>query len=175
MKSLTLFSAKTLLQGIKPFVAVNFIPASSLSTQEYNLKPLSVSDLRLFGFSPAIDTRAEFCILSGFASCLNESRFTALSKTYTPYEAQQQMRKMERAMRKQKDLCITTDARGEKGKADFTAASIKLRRQKDIYEDFCKQTGNYTEYERTFVQRYNRHLSGKTGAVTRKQRAAANT
>ncbi len=44
--------------------------------------------------------------------------------TYTPYEAQQQMRKMERAMRKQKDLCITADARGERGKADFTAASI---------------------------------------------------
>ena len=91
-------------------------------------------------------------------------------KTYTPYEAQQQMRKMERVMRKQKDRCITADAAGDKD--TFTAASIKLRRQKDIYEDFCRQTGNYTEYERTLVQGYDRHLAGKTGAVTRKQRAA---
>ncbi len=55
------------------------------------------------------------------------------------YEQQQQMRKMERAMRKQKDLCITADARGKDGKNDFIAASIKLRRMKDIYEEFCKK------------------------------------
>ncbi len=101
-----------------------------------------------------------------------EKPVTYKGKEYTPYEAQQQMRKMERAMRKQKDRCIVADAAGNKD--NFTAASIKLRRQKDIYEDFCKQTGNYTNYERTLVQGYNRHLSGKTGAVTRKQRAAAN-
>ncbi len=101
-----------------------------------------------------------------------EKPVTYNGRSYTPYEAQQQMRKMERAMRKQKDRCILADASGDKNA--FTTASIKLRRQKDIYEDFCKQTGNYTDYERTFVQRYNRHLAGKTGAVTRKQRAAAN-
>ncbi|MGN1339950.1 MAG: hypothetical protein ACI4WS_06625, partial [Oscillospiraceae bacterium] len=72
-------------------------------------------------------------------------------------------------MRRQKDRCIVADAAGDED--TFTAASIKLRRQKDIYEDFCKAAGTYTEYERTFVAGYNRRLAGKTGAVTRKQRA----
>ncbi len=98
--------------------------------------------------------------------------FTYEGRTYTAYQAQQQMRKMERAMRKQKDRCIAAEAAGDKDA--FTAASIKLRRQKDIYEDFCKAAGTYTEYERTFVQGYDRHLAGKTGAVTRKQNAFKN-
>ena len=93
-------------------------------------------------------------------------------RTYTAYQAQQQMRKMERVMRKQKDRCITADAAGDKD--TFTAASIKLRRQKDIYEDFCKAAGTYTEYERTFVAGYDRHLAGKTGAVTRAQNRQKN-
>lgn len=98
--------------------------------------------------------------------------FTYEGRTYTAYQAQQQMRKMERVMRKQKDRCIAADAAGDKDA--FTAASIKLRRQKNIYEDFCKAAGTYTEYERTFVQGYDRHLAGKTGAVTRKQNAFKN-
>lgn len=68
-------------------------------------------------------------------------------------------------MRKQKDRCIAADAAGDT--EAFTAASIKLRRQKDIYEDFCKAAGTYTEYERTFVTGYNRRLGAKTGAITR--------
>lgn len=95
--------------------------------------------------------------------------FTYEGRRYTAYEAQQQMRFMERQMRKQKDLCIVADAAGDK--EAFTAHSIKLRRQKDIYEDFCEAAGTYTEYERTVVMGYDRHLSGKTGAVTRKNRA----
>ncbi len=93
--------------------------------------------------------------------------FNYEGRTYTAYQAQQQMRKMERVMRKQKDRCIAADAAGDT--QTFTAASIKLRRQKDYYEDFCKAAGTHTEYERTFVQGYDRHLAGKTGAVTRAQ------
>lgn len=93
-------------------------------------------------------------------------------KTYTAYEAQQQMRKMERAMRRQKYLCVTADAAGDTD--TFTTASIKLRRQKDIYEDFCKAAGTYTEYERTLVAGYTKSLSAKTGAVTRAQNAFKN-
>ncbi len=98
---------------------------------------------------------------------LDPPQFTYEGKQYTAYKAQQQMRKMERAMRKQKDRCIVADAAGDT--QTFTAASIKLRRQKDIYEDFCKAAGTYTEYERTFVAGYNRWLGAKTGAVTRAQ------
>lgn len=100
---------------------------------------------------------------------LDPPPFTYEGKQYTSYEAQQQMRKVERAMRKQKDRCIVADAAGDN--AAFEAASIKLRRQKDIYEDFCKAAGTYTEYERTFVAGYNRRLAAKTGAITRQQRA----
>lgn len=99
--------------------------------------------------------------------------FTYQGRTYTAYQAQQQMRKMERSMRKQKDRCITAEAAGDKDA--FTAASIKLRCQKDIYEDFCKAAGTYTEYERTFVAGYNRHLAGKTGAVIRAQNRQKNS
>lgn len=103
---------------------------------------------------------------------LDPPPFTYEGKRYTAYEAQQQMRKMERSMRKQKDRCVVADAVGDKDA--FTAASIKLRRQKDYYEDFCKAAGTYTEYERTFVSGYNRQLAAKTGAVTRKQNALKN-
>lgn len=105
-------------------------------------------------------------------AALDPPPFTYEGKQYTAYTAQQQMRKMERKMRKQKDLCITADAAGDKEK--FTAASIKLRRQKDIYEDFCKAAGTYTEYERTFVAGYGRRLGAKTGAITRKQNRQKN-
>lgn len=104
---------------------------------------------------------------------LDPPPFTYEGKQYTAYKAQQQMRKMERVMRKQKDRCIVADAAGDT--ETFTAASIKLRRQKDIYEDFCKAAGTYTEYERTFVTGYNRHLAGKTGAVTRRQNKLKNS
>ena len=99
---------------------------------------------------------------------IDQPPFTYEGRTYTAYEASQQMRKMERAMRKQKDRCIVADAAGDE--ESFTAASIKLRRQKDIYEDFCRAADSYTEYERTYVAGYDRRLAGKTGAVTRKQR-----
>lgn len=99
---------------------------------------------------------------------IDQSPFTYEGRKYTAYEASQQMRKMERAMRKQKDRCIVADAAGDED--SFTTASIKLRRQKDIYEDFCKAADSYTQYERTYVAGYDRRLAGKTGAVTRKQR-----
>ena len=99
---------------------------------------------------------------------IDQPPFTYEGRKYTAYEASQQMRKMERAMRKQKDRCIVADAAGDED--SFTAASIKLRRQKDIYEDFCKAADSYTQYERTYVAGYNRRLAGKTGAVTRRQR-----
>ena len=105
-------------------------------------------------------------------AALDPPPFAYKGKQYTAYEAQQQMRKMERAMRRQKDRCVVADAIGDKDA--FTAASIKLRRQKDTYEEFCKAAGTYTEYERTFVSGYNRHLAAKTGAVTRKQNAFKN-
>lgn len=100
-------------------------------------------------------------------AALDPPPFTYEGKQYTAYKVQQQMRKMERKMRKQKDRCIVADAAGDK--EVFTTASIKLRRQKDIYEDFCKAAGTYTEYERTFVTGYNRRLGARSSWAVRKE------
>ncbi len=101
--------------------------------------------------------------------------FTYEGGTYTAYQAQQQMRKMERAMRKQKDRCITADAAGDKD--GFTTASVRLNRQKYIYEDFCKAAGAYTEYERTFVSGFNRSIAARSGvsAINKEYRIISST
>lgn len=101
--------------------------------------------------------------------------FAYEGRTYTAYEAQQQMRKMERAMRKQKDRCIVADAAGDK--ESFTTASTRLNRQKYIYEDFCKAAGTYTEYERTFVVGQNRSISVRAGkaAIDKEYRIISQT
>jgi len=70
------------------------------------------------------------------------------------------------------DRCIAADAAGDTD--TFTSASIKLRRQKDICEDFCKAAGTFTEYERTFVAGYNKRLGARTGAITREQNRQKN-
>lgn len=75
-------------------------------------------------------------------------------------------------MRKQKDRFVAADSAEDKD--TFTAASIKLHRQKDIYEYFCKAAGTYTEYERTLMQGYDRHLVCGPGAVIRKHNALKN-
>ena len=116
---------------------------------------------------PIIMGLTEPSYTEGELAALDPPPFTYEGRTYTAYEAQQQMRKMERAMRKQKDLCIVADAMGDTD--TYTAASIRLRRQKDIYEDFCGAGGVYTEYERTFVAGYNRSLSSKSSWTIRKE------
>lgn len=99
---------------------------------------------------------------------IDQPPFTYEGRTYTAYEASQQMRKMERAMRKQKDRCIVADAAGDK--EAFETASIRLNRQKYIYEDFCKAADSYTEYERTYVTGFNRSIAARSGvAVIKKE------
>lgn len=98
---------------------------------------------------------------------IDQPPFTYEGRTYTAYEASQQMRKMERAMRKQKDRCIVADAAGDK--EAFETASIRLNRQKYIYEDFCKAADSYTEYERTYVTGFNRSIAARSGVAAIKK------
>lgn len=99
---------------------------------------------------------------------IDQPPFTYEGRKYTAYEASQQMRKMERAMRKQKDRCIVADAAGDE--EAFATASIRLNRQKYIYEDFCKAADSYTEYERTYVTGFNRSIAARSGvAVIKKE------
>ena len=98
---------------------------------------------------------------------IDQPPFTYEGRTYTAYEASQQMRKMERAMRKQKDRCIVADAAGDE--EGFATASIRLNRQKYIYEDFCKAADSYTEYERTYVTGFNRSIAARSGVAAIKK------
>lgn len=98
-------------------------------------------------------------------AALDPPPFTYEGKQYTAYKAQQQMRKMERAMRKQKDRCIAADSMGDV--ENYTVASIRLRRMKDIYEDFARRANSFTEYERIFVTEYGRRLAGKSSYATK--------
>lgn len=98
---------------------------------------------------------------------IDQPPFTYEGRTYTAYEASQQMRKTERAMRKQKDRCIVADAAGDE--EAFATASIRLNRQKYIYEDFCKAADSYTEYERTYVTGFNRSIAARSGVAAIKK------
>ena len=98
---------------------------------------------------------------------IDQPPFTYEGRKYTAYEASQQMRKMERAMRKQKDRCIVADAAGDE--EAFATASIRLNRQKYIYEDFCKAVDSYTEYERTYVTGFNRSIAARSGVAAIKK------
>jgi hypothetical protein len=89
-------------------------------------------------------------------------------KTYTAYEASQKQRQIERAIRKTKRELIAYEAAGLKD--DFTAASIKLRRQRELYRDFSRAANLREKLERTGIYGYNKNISSKSVWVERKER-----
>lgn len=89
----------------------------------------------------------------------NEKGITYEGRHYTLSEAGQMQRELERAIRGSKRKMIGYDELGLKD--DFTAASIRLRRQRDYYTDFSKKAGLLEQGERTHVSGYGRSISGK--------------
>ena len=81
-------------------------------------------------------------------------------KNYSAYEATQQQRIIETAMRKSKRELIGFDASGDK--EAFTTSSIKLRRQKELYSEFSKKAGLKTQLERTQVLDFDRSKAQKS-------------
>lgn len=96
--------------------------------------------------------------------------FTYDGKKYTYYEANQRMRYMERQIRKTKREAVGYEAAGLE--EDFTAASIKLNRQRQEYKKFSKKSGIRPKYERTQEVGYNRSVSSKS---TWRNRQASNS
>ena len=84
-------------------------------------------------------------------------------KTYTHYEATQKQRQIERAIRKTKQEMIVYDTTGLK--KDFTMASVKLRRQKELYRDFSAKAGLRTKDERHQLYGFGKNTS-KTRSAT---------
>ena len=89
-------------------------------------------------------------------------------KEYTYYEAGQRMRYMERQIRKTKREAVGYEAAGLDD--DFTAASIKLNRQKQEYRKFAKASKIRPKGERTQELGFNRFVSGKAASHYRKRK-----
>ena len=83
-------------------------------------------------------------------------------KEYSYYEAGQRMRYMERQIRKTKREAVGYEAAGLED--DFTAASIKLNRQRQEYRKFAKASKIRPKWERTQELGFNRSVSGKATA-----------
>lgn len=83
-------------------------------------------------------------------------------KEYSYYEAGQRMRYMERQIRKTKREAVGYEAAGLED--DFTAASIKLNRQRQEYRKFSKASKIRPKWERTQELGFNRSVSGKATA-----------
>jgi len=87
-------------------------------------------------------------------------------KTYTYYEATQKQRQIERMIRKTKRELVALDSAGLK--SDFTAKSVRLRKQKDLYVDFSKSAKLKTRNERHQAYGFNKPVGSKSSWANRK-------
>lgn len=87
-------------------------------------------------------------------------------KTYTYYEATQKQRQIERMIRKTKRELVALDSAGLK--SDFTAKSVRLRKQKDLYVDFSISANLKTRNERHQVYGFNKTVGSKSSWENRK-------
>lgn len=93
--------------------------------------------------------------------------FSYKGKEYDYYAANQRQRAIERAIRKTKRELIGYDAAGDK--EAFTAASIKLQRQRQEYQSFSKAADLRQKPERQQVYHFDRKISQKAAQARKKQ------
>ena len=84
----------------------------------------------------------------------NEKGVTYEGRHYTMYEATQQQRKVERAIRRQKNRILVDDAAGDADK--LTTDRIRLQRLNQEYARFSKAAGLPTQRERAQVAGFGR-------------------
>lgn len=97
---------------------------------------------------------------------LDPEPFEYDGRTYTAYLATQKQRQIEREMRKIKRELVAFDAAGLKD--DFTASSIKLRRKRELYNDFSDKAGLKPRPDRQGIYRYGKSTSMKSVWANRK-------
>ena len=101
--------------------------------------------------------------------------FNFEGKEYTHYEATQQQRKIERAVRKSKETLIGIQAAMEEAQGslkeslqkDFENWSIKLQRQNQLYVKFSAAAGLKEQNERRYFQGFGRSISAKARAAAK--------
>ena len=109
-----------------------------------------------YPFFPGIDERA---YTDEDLRNIDPPPFTYDGRTYSAYEASQYQRKMETSMRKTKRRIIAADGAGLSD--DFTAESIKLRRQREMYRDFSRKAHLPTQEDRIQVLGFGHSMSSK--------------
>lgn len=87
-------------------------------------------------------------------------------KKYSEYQAGQKMRQIERSIAQTKRELIGLDA--TKDKDMFTAKSVYLRRQRDLYEEFAKISNQQMQDWRTQVYNFDRSKAAKASGTYRK-------
>lgn len=116
-----------------------------------------------FAFFPGISTRA---YTDEQLRNIDPPPFTYDGKRYTYYEATQRQRELETRIRQTKRELVGYDAAGQK--KEFTAASIKLNRQKELYEDFSRAAGIRIKPERHQLLEFGKSISQKAAWANKK-------
>lgn len=101
----------------------------------------------------------------------NANGVTVDGKHYTGYEATQMQRKLERAIRMQKNRCLVDEATGDKEK--LLTDQIKLQRYKQEYSRFSKAAGLRTENERLHVAGFGRGEAARASKATEPKKTPA--
>ena len=92
----------------------------------------------------------------------NEKGVTYEGRHYSMYEATQMQRKVERAIRRQKNRILVDEASGDKEK--LLTDQVKLQRLNQEYARFSKATGLPTQRERAMVAGFGRGQAARAKA-----------
>lgn len=82
------------------------------------------------------------------------------------YAESQEQRRLEREIRYAKQKAAMMEAAGDK--EGFEKEAMKIKEKQADYNAFCKKTGRTKRLDRTQVFEYNRSVSSKASAVTKK-------
>ena len=93
--------------------------------------------------------------------------FTYNGKVYNTYEATQKQRDIETAIRKTKRELIGYDSAGLKD--DYTAAAVKLKRQRDAYKEFSYLADMAQQKELTQIYGFGHSQASKAAWANRKE------
>lgn len=101
----------------------------------------------------------------------NEKGVTYEGRHYTMYEATQQQRKVERAIRRQKNRILVDEATGDREK--LLTDQIRLGRLREEYARFSKAAGLPTQNERAQVAGFGRGQAARAAAAVEKTAKSA--
>ena len=97
----------------------------------------------------------------------NEAGITYQGRHYTTYEVTQMQRKVERAIRREKNRILVAEGTGDKER--LTTSQIRLQRLNDEYARFSKAAGLPTQRERAQVAGFGKGQAARAKAGVNKE------